>query len=213
MDSMKEATYKETLGRYLPATAIDPVFDFIVSNNVHFKISRKRSSKLGDYRMPQNGHPYHEISVNGDLNKYMFLLVTLHEMAHLQTFLLHGKKVRAHGHEWQEQYRQLLVEYFNQGHFPETTAPLFKKYTRTIPLNHEAGITLEHKLRQLGSPGSVETDTLLKEIPLGSRFFIKERPSAIFQSVEKLRTRYKCINESDGRYYSVSGSAAVTALD
>ena len=208
----QEEQYKGILGHYLPDTAVNSVFDFLNSHSVHFHISRQRSSKLGDYRMPQLRHQYHEISINGDLSPHLFLLVLLHEMAHLNTFLVFGRNVQAHGHEWQEEYRKLLIQYFDEGCFPQETAPLFKKYIAKIPLNRATGQELERQLARIDNPEKSLDELLLRDLPLGSRFCIKARPQTIFRSVEKRRTRYRCVDEKTGTPYLVNGSAVVVEM-
>ena len=203
-----EEEYKSILRRYLPLSAVDPIYDYIVANGIRFHIKRQRTSKLGDYRMPQPHHNYNEISVNGDLSPHLFLLVLLHEMAHLETFKAYGRTVQPHGHEWQRQYRDLLVAYFNGGHFPNEIYPLLKKYIAHIPLNRAAGNELERKLKELDNPNT-EKELLLKDLPLGSRFRLKSRPQTIFLSIEKRRTWFRCSDEATGRAYLVSGDAPV----
>ena len=121
---MSPEEYKAILAKYMPAVAVDSVYDFMSRHNVHLHITRKRTSKLGDYRWPQSRHNYHEISVNGDMNPYHFLMVLLHEMAHLNTYQRYGSDIQPHGHEWQEHYRRLLMTYSREGHFPEAVRPL-----------------------------------------------------------------------------------------
>ena len=203
-----EEEYKSILRRYLPLSAVDPIYDYIVANGIRFHIKRQRTSKLGDYRMPQPHHNYNEISVNGDLSPHLFLLVLLHEMAHRETFKAYGRTVQPHGHEWQRQYRDLLVAYFNGGHFPYEIYPLLKKYIAHIPLNRAAGNELERKLKELDNPNT-EKELLLKDLPLGSRFRLKSRPQTVFLSIEKRRTRFRCGDEATGRAYLVSGDAPV----
>ena len=125
--------FKRSLGKYVPASAVEPLFDFLAQHKVHLHITRERFSKLGDYRWPQHQHRYHEISVNGNLNCYHFLQVMLHEMGHLNTFLQYGTAVQPHGHEWQAAYARLLMQYRNC--FPAELHPLLTAYTQRIPLS------------------------------------------------------------------------------
>ena len=205
----RERKYKEILRTYLPLTAVAPIYEFIVANNVRFRITATRSSKLGDYRSPSPRHPFHEISVNGDLPQYFFLMVLLHEMAHLNTFTNYGRGMQPHGHQWQEEYRQLLIEYFNGGHFPPETFPLFKRYTSRIPLNHAAGLELEQALKRYGIADDDEAHMTLDDLPIGSTFSLKSKPDKVFMRIEKRRTRYLCNDTQTGRQYLISGSAEV----
>ena len=205
----REEEYKTILARYLPLTAVEPIYKFVSENGVRFKIAPSRTSKLGDYRRPTPQHPYHEISVNGDLPKYFFLMVLLHEMAHLKTNQAFGRGVQPHGHEWQAQYRNLLVEYFNAGHFPADTYPLFKKYTSHIPLNRAAGDALEQAMKRYGLPEDDVSHITLSELPLGSSFRLKNKPDRLFTVIEKRRTRFLCEEMRNHQRYLVSGAAEV----
>lgn len=205
----KEEQYKAILSRYLPPSAVFPVYLYLNSHEVHLHITRKRNSKLGDYRMPQPRHEFHEISVNGDLTPHMFLWVLLHEMAHLNTYLQYGRKVQPHGHEWQEHYRQLLLTYSREGHFPDAVRPLLSKYVGKIPLNRNLGKELERQLRLTDAPDKISNETMLKDLPLGSLFRIKDRPQILFRSLEKRRTRFRCVDTQSQIPYLVSGDASV----
>lgn len=205
----REEEYRSILARYLPLSAVEPVYRFVSGNGVRFKITKVRTSKLGDYRRPSLQHPYHEISVNGDLPKHFFLMVLLHEMAHMNTFLAYGRSVQPHGHEWQEQYRRLLIEYFNEGHFPPETQPLFKRYTARIPLNRTAGQELELALKRYGMPEDNKGCLTLNELPLNTCFQLKNKPGMVFINLEKRRTRHLCLEKNTKRKYLISGNAEV----
>lgn len=208
---MREEEYKSILSRYLPASAVEPVYNYVCKNSVRLKITPVRTTKLGDYRCPTPQRPCHEISINGDLPKYFFLMVLLHEMAHMNTFLVYGRKVQPHGHEWQEHYRRLLIEYFVGGHFPPETYPLFKRYTARIPLNRAAGQELEKVLKRDGMAAGDDSCMTLAELPIGSSFRLKSKPDKLFVSIEKRRTRYLVSDSRTGLRYLISGAAEILA--
>ena len=95
-ESLEIARLSEKLSPYLPAGTEGYVAQFILTYHIEFKIAKKRKTKLGDYRQPYRGSS-HRISVNGDLNPYSFLITTLHEIAHLLTFVRFGNRVQPHG--------------------------------------------------------------------------------------------------------------------
>ena len=82
----------EYLQRFIPAASVPQTLQLLHQYKVHLTITRNRKSVLGDYRHA-DGQQAHRISVNGDLNKYAFLITLLHELAHLVTFENHGPTV------------------------------------------------------------------------------------------------------------------------
>lgn len=209
MDQTTTNKYKNILARYLNADAVDNVFDFMNRHCVDLHITRDRRSKLGDYRWPQQGYPRHAISINGSLNPYMFLLVMLHEQAHLLTFLQYKNSIQPHGHEWQDNYRRLLRQYAEKGCFPKECLSKLKRYTMQLPLYGPAGKELETILHHYDKNYTSENSLTLNDLPLGSQFRIKDKPEMLFVSNEKLRTRYRCVEMHSGMPFLVSGNAQV----
>ena len=201
-----EEKYRRILSNHLPAEAVDGVYDYLYRHKVHFHITRGRLSKLGDYHWPHKGHEFHEISVNGDLNTYYFLWVFLHEAAHLETHLKYSS-VQPHGHEWQEEYRRLLI--VNTRLFPAELQPLLAQYTHRIPLSHPVAKQIEALLHHYDAdynPNALTLDALRP----GDRFRLVKQPKLLFEAVERRRTRWLCREVSSNRQYLVSGSAEVT---
>ena len=199
--------FKKGLAKYVPAEAVNPLFDFMAEHKVHLHITRERYSKLGDYRWPQQGHSFHEISVNGNLNPYHFLLVLLHEMAHLNTWLQHGNTIQPHGHEWQANYARLINLYLPL--FPTDVSVLLQRYTARIPLSRTIEKQIDAQLRHYNPDYTPSQDITLNDITPGTRFHIASRPDHHFQALEKRRTRWICLNLADKKKYLVSGTAVV----
>ena len=200
-----EEKYRHILSNHLPAAAVDWVYDYLYRYKVHFHITRERMSKLGDYRRPSPDHNFHEIRVNGDLNPYFFLWVLLHEAAHLETHQKY-KDMQPHGHEWQEEYRQLLIAHADL--FPPELQPLLKKYTRRIPLSHPVGKEIEALLHHYDANYDPDSITL-DQLAVGDRFRLKRKPDQLFETLEKRRTRWLCKEIPSGRQYLVTGSAEI----
>src|ERR1051325_9211095 len=91
------------LAAYLPEGAFENVVHYLHLYRVHLTVTKERKSILGDYRNAVNGKN-HRITVNGNLNKYAFLITLLHELAHLLTYNQYGHRVVAHGKEWKTLY-------------------------------------------------------------------------------------------------------------
>jgi hypothetical protein len=75
----------QALAGFLPDKSFEQVLAYLHEYRVHLTITKQRKSVLGDYRHPGRG-ANHRISINGNLNKYEFLITFLHELAHLLTF-------------------------------------------------------------------------------------------------------------------------------
>ena len=182
------------------------VYNYLNHYRVHFHVTRERRTKYGDYRWPQQRHPFHEMSVNGDLNPYLFLMVFLHEAAHLETHLKYTA-VQPHGHEWQAEYARLLVERLSD--FPDEVRPLVSRYASRIPLSRTLSHRIEDMLHRYDADAQDEPAVRLDDLPAGSSFRLKKRPAILFVSVERRRTRWLCRDVATGRMYTVAGGAEV----
>lgn len=201
-----EERYRAILRNHLPTDAVGVVYDYLNFHKVHFHITRERRSKLGDYRWPQRDHEFHEMSVNGDLNKYFFLWVFLHEAAHLETHLKYGN-VAAHGHEWQGEYARLLAEHAVW--FPPEVRPLVARYASRVPLYRPLLRQIEELLHRYDKDYVEGAVVHLDDLPAGSRFRLKNNPELLFESLEHRRTRWLCREVDTGRQYTVAGAAEV----
>ncbi len=201
-----EEQYRRILQNHLPAQAVDYVYNYLNQHKVHFHITRERRTKYGDYRWPQPKHDFHEISVNGDLNPYLFLWVFLHEAAHLETHLKHSH-VLPHGHEWQEEYRLLLADHADL--FPADAQPPLARLTRRIPLSRTQMRIVEEALRHYNPNYSAEEHTVLDELPAGSHFRLKNKPQKLFESIQRRRTRWLCRDLDSGRHYTIAARSEV----
>ena len=204
-----EERYRRILGNHLPAQAVEGVYAYLDHHRVHFHITRQRTSKLGDYRWPQPKHPYHEISINGDLNPYLVLWVFLHEAAHLETHLKHPG-ASPHGHEWQGEYSALIATH--TPFFPPEVQPLLARLTQRVPLSRTLMRQAEEKMHHHDADYAATEHLTLDDLPAGSRFRLKSRPDLLFESLERRRSRWLCRDLVSGRQYTILASAEVEQL-
>ncbi|MFC4263875.1 SprT-like domain-containing protein [Ferruginibacter yonginensis] len=187
------------LAAYLPNGSFEPVLQYIYDYRIQLTITKTRSSVLGDYRHAHNGKG-HRISVNGDLNKYAFLITLLHEIAHLITFIQHNNKVPPHGKEWKAHFSQLLAKFITLQIFPTDV----QKALATSIKNPAASSCSDDKLlRVLKNYDPVkEGYMLVDDLPVGAHFLIKDH--RIFEKGEKIRKRIKCKEIATNKWYLFS---------
>ncbi|VTR44813.1 SprT-like family [Sphingobacterium thalpophilum] len=192
----------------MPEEAAPIISNWINDTGCLFKISRSRSSKLGDYRAPFRGSP-HRISVNHDLNPYSFLITTIHEFAHLQTWNKHQHRVRPHGSEWKNHFKQLMDPFLKLAIFPADIKQAILNYMENPAAS---SCTDLHLFRTLKAYDTAKSSALTVEsLEDGHYFALKNGRS--FQRIGKIRKRYKCMELSTRRIYLFNPIAEVFPLE
>ncbi len=190
-------TYREVLLDYIPEAAVPNVLEFLNTSNVQLKITKSRSTKLGDYR-PPIGSKFHKISVNHDLNKYHFLVTLIHEFAHLNTWEKYNRRVKPHGKEWKLSFRELMDPYLNDAVFPGDILIVLHKFLKN-PTSSSVDTELTKKMREYDRGKEYLT---LEELPDNSLFKIYN--GVIFKKLDRIRKRYKCKRMDNNRTYLIS---------
>lgn len=179
-------SYKEILEKYIPDPALELVYGWLVGWKVQLKITRSRSTKLGDYRSPLNGNG-HRISINHDLNPYSFLITLIHELAHLIVWEKFGNKVKPHGKEWKSVFGELMGPVMKTRVFPEDVEEALRKYLKNARAASGSDITLTKVLLSYDK----KTHLMLEDLPAEAVFRIHNGRE--FRKGEKLRKRYRCV--------------------
>lgn len=207
MKHQQREKFIETFSKFLPSDFVEDVVDLFIKSNVKFSIVKKRSTKLGDFRASIDGQR-HQITVNGDLNPYSFLITTLHEFAHLITFEKFGRKVAPHGEEWKNEFRKLLLPVIQHENLPQDIrAALHYSYHKT-----KASSCTDHQLSKvlMQYDKKVEGKTPLYELNHLDKFSINNR---VFEKGELRRKRYVCKEISTNKMYLISSLANVEKLN
>lgn len=199
-------TDTEVLGKYLPAEAVAPVEHLLRQHGVHLVISRDRLSKLGDFK-PGNAQRRHHISINGNLNQYEFLLVFLHELAHLYIYNRHGNSVNPHGREWKKQYGIFIREAVEAGLFHPTLKELLMGYSHKVKASGIADGAVSRALAAFGKQTPGNGWHFLEELPKSVVF--QTRNGRMYLKEDKVRTRYRCLCLDNKRRYLVNPLARV----
>lgn len=198
--------YKTILQKYIPEAATPQVYQWLQEYHIHLKISRKRSSKLGDYRSPHKDKG-HQITVNHDLNPYSFLITLIHEIAHMLVWDKYRNRVRAHGKEWKETYRELMVPFFDMDIFPEDIDSALTNYLSKSYASSGSDLNLGRTLQKYDSdPGLT-----LENIPEDSVFSLPN--GMAFKKGTLNRKRYRCTRIDNNKVYLVSALIRVELLE
>jgi SprT protein len=195
----KEKVDLSALADYVPTGSFEHVLEYIVQYKVQLTVTRSRSSVLGDYRHAHAGIG-HRISINGDLNKYAFLITLLHEIAHLITFEKHGNRVPPHGKEWKILFGHLLVVFTSKNIFPND---IQQALLQSIS-NPAASSCADEKLLRILKNYDERKQNIyfVEQLPQGEKFKIKG--NRIFEKGEKIRKRFKCKELATGKWYLFS---------
>jgi len=187
------------LRRFIPEESAQKAMDYLVHYKVHLTITRERKTVLGDYRHPTLNKT-HRISVNGNLNKYAFLITLIHELAHLVAFLKFGNKIQAHGREWKRVYGEMLLDFMQLPVFPNDIRVSLANSLHDLPASSCADESLMRVLRNYDAkkPGQL----LVEQVAEGKLFDIGQ--GRIFKKGKKLRKRYQCVEIKTGKLYLFS---------
>ena len=192
---------KEVLGKYLPTGSVDYAHDLLWKYGIQLHIKKPRTTKFGDYRYPRPGEP-HRISVNNNLNPYAFLVTFLHEAAHLVNFEKRGRhNIKPHGKEWKLEFREIATPVLNKEFLPEPVLYALDGYLS----NPKASSCTDPKLFRTLKKYDLQQDIklMVEEVPMEGNFRTKD--GRVFKKVEKLRSRYRCIEVKTAKIYLVPG--------
>ncbi len=168
-----------------------------------FRITTPRRTRLGSFKGVQQGaRPV--IQVNGDLGPYSFLLVFLHELAHLIVMKQYGLKARPHGYEWKTAYQNLVIPFFEEQVFAPELATELIRYFKSTPATFHRDTKLINTLAKVEGGKIIAT---VHDVPVNSTFTLMSGRQ--FVKLEKIRTRYKCYCPATRKYYLVPKSAPI----
>ncbi|MCH2224040.1 MAG: sprT domain-containing protein [Crocinitomicaceae bacterium] len=204
---INNSKYKQVLSNYLPEEFIPMVLELLGKYPVQFKIVKPRKTKLGDFRsIGKNGKP--QITVNGDLNPYAFLITTIHEFAHLFVFKEYGRNVAPHGKEWKATFSKLLTPAINSGWLPDDITASLNRSIENIKASSCTDIQLQRVL--LTYDEQKDNLVTLESLPKNSIFALNNK---VFKRLELRRTRFMCEDIRTKRRYLVNALAQVKEIE
>ena len=204
--SINAQKYSSLLSKYLPEDFVDYAVELLLKYPVRFKIVKPRKTKLGDFKIGI-GMEKPQITVNGNLNPYAFLITTIHEFAHLVTFERYGRRVAPHGKEWKQTYQELLMPVIGSKKLPER----LEIALRTSLGNTKAWSCTDQQLYRvlLTFDSPKDNHITLERLEKNSTFILDGR---VFKKGGLRRTRYLCKELKTNKEYLVNALALVEKI-
>lgn len=198
----KQLQLANSLVPFLPLEAIPKIVEWIDEHKIILTITEKRSSVFGDYRRPRENKG-HQISVNGDLNRFAFLVTFVHEMAHLTAWLKHGDKKNPHGTEWKNEFKRLMLPFFTLQIFPADLEMALAKYLG----NPSSSSCFDESLMRALKKFDKSSLPFVLDLQVNETFQLDD--GRIFKRGEKIRKRIRCVEVSTNKIYLFNPIAEV----
>jgi hypothetical protein len=203
----KSVQFSSILSKYLPDVFVPYVTELLFHCKVRFKIVAPRNTKLGDFR-PGNSERLPQITINGNLNPYSFLITTLHEFAHFKTFEKYSNSVNPHGIEWKNEFKVLLEPVLSNPDFPENLKKVILKSLHNLKASSCSDIHLSRELAKFDL--NDDDFELLENLAHGSYFLLQKK---IFYKGDLRRKRFLCTEIQSQKKYLVNAIAKVKQIE
>lgn len=173
----------EDISSFIPEQSLSTISQWIDEYECTIIISNTRKTKLGDFRTSYKEKNY-VITVNKDLNKYAFLITLTHEIAHMMVWETYQNNVKAHGKEWKEMFKKLMIGIIHV--FPYDIQKCLAKHLK----NPRASTTSDYMLSKTLRKHDKNPALTISDIPIGSVFSTSNGKKYI--KGRKIRTRFQC---------------------
>lgn len=187
---------------FLPKKTILFANQWIEEGDFTIKIEKPRKGKLGDFRTPFKSQPS-RITINSDLNPYLFFFIFTHEYAHYLVWKKY-KRTKAHGKQWKLIFTGLLLQ--TASCYPPFLEKVILNFAKAPKATLSASPELFKAFRTLRTENTL---VLLESVQFNEQFQLNDK---IFIRKEKRRTRFICVNTKNKRKYLVSALAEVEVL-
>ena len=186
----------------VPEQAKNQVEQLLNASKVSIKITKKRQTKYGDFR--KNGNGSSLITLNTTSNPYRFLITLLHEMAHFRVSQSVVYRIKPHGKEWKNAYRETLLPFLNPEIFPEPLCTLLASHMINPKASTDRDFALVMALKKHDPPSYTRPIFELKD---GHQFELENGRK--FIKIKKRRARFECKELDSGKIYLFSPHAEV----
>lgn len=200
---MDSSYIAKILSTHVPEASYLYCFELWKRFQFEFKLRKNRVTKVGDFTCYPG--KIARITVNHDLDHYLFLITYIHEVAHLDVHNKYGNRIESHGKEWKNAFKQLIEPVMNESVFPTQLLVGLKKHM----VNPKASTFSDSKFTQLlRNYDTRQKDTiLLSQLPEGSVFGYHGK---WFKKGKLRRTRVECKELKSRLSYLVPADSPIT---
>lgn len=197
----------EPLSKHIPEGTADFVVSLVKNYNVVIHVVNSRKSKSADFRPSVNNSRPHRITINHDLSADAFLIILLHEIAHLITWERYKRTIKPHGPEWKNNYFEILTQLLKTPKLSENLKILIYKHLQN---GIQSTIRETDFIRTMTKPKDDKPVVLVDDLPINTIFTLAGGKT--FKKGVKLRSRYRCICINNNRPYLVGATARVSGI-
>ena len=204
---MDPVSFEKAILNKIPENSVSYCTSLFAGDPFHFKLSRDRKSKAGDYRFDKRTNKS-TVTVNTGLNPYSFLITLIHEIAHHRNRNNGNRYSKPHGPEWKQEFRDLMMPVMNHLVFPEDILTLLQRHLK----NPKASTSSDHRLTialRKYNESNGDNELHLGEIEDGTLFDFNGRK---FKRLHKRRTRVLCEDLKTKRKYLIPIQAVVSIV-
>ncbi len=190
------------LEKYLPENCLPYLKKWFGDYVIHIKITRGRNSKLGDYR--KMADKSHQITINSTLQPQLFFFVLTHELAHLLAFENYGHQISAHGAEWKNTFRIMLLESFSV--YEDDLKPIILNFSKSPKANFMSSPDL---VRYFHIEDYEDESSYIEDLEIKDQFIYRK---LLYILEEKRKKNYLCIQLDSGKKYIFKPLARVEKI-
>lgn len=200
---MTGTTLSHILSEHVPEASCKYCNELWQKFQFDFKLRKSRVTKVGDFTCYPGKVPI--ITVNHDLDPYLFLITYIHEVAHLEVHLKYGTRIESHGKEWKLAFQQMMVPVLNEETFPKELLTGLRKHLR----NPKASTFSDAKFTKLlrAHDAKQKHVVLLSDLSEGSVFGYHGK---WFKKGKLRRTRVECRELKTRNTYLVPADAPIS---
>lgn len=169
------------------------------------KLKHARLTKVGDFCAHHGNSP--TITINHDLNPYLFLTTFIHEFSHHAVHLIYGNKPLAHGKEWKLAFKTFMNPVMELNIFPDDLQLALLEHLKDPMASSYSDSRLTQLFRRYDGG---EQPVFLNQIQMGASFSLRGK---IFRKGKVRRTRVLCTEIKTGTEYLVPADAEIKLLD